>query len=559
MILPQAALTNHIAVLGKTGAGKSSTVKLIVEDVVPAGARVCILDPVKSDYWGLISSADGRRPGLPFRILGGPHGHIPLHASAGAAIGELVGNGKLPLSIIDMADFKAGDLQRFFVDFAPALLRAMRGILYLVIDEAHEMAPKERAGFGQENQALHYAKKLATAGRSKGIRLIVATQRTQALHNAVLGSCETMVALRFTTPADQKPVVDWFKANANKKEADTVAASLSGLPTGTGWVCSGEARLFEKRHFPHITTYDNSATPTSDSIKREVASAPVDADELRAILGQAVREAEANDPRRLKARIAELERQVASSAPAAADPTALAEADRRGEARGYSQGTANGFVEGYSKASADWQARITALLSDAPPPAPPATAPRPSAPLVAAKPPMRPVPPREPARRVEAGDGPSKVEAKFLTALVQRAPRSLTRNQVAIFAGYSVTSRHVDNVLGGLRSKGWIEGGGSAIKMTVAGMEALGPYDPLPTGAALRQFWLGECGAAERAFLAVLIEIYPETINRDSLAERAGYSPTSRHVDNTLARLRSLDLAVGGRAAIRASDDLFTE
>jgi DNA helicase HerA-like ATPase len=60
-----------------------------------------------------------------------------------------------------------------------------------VIEEAHEFAPKERAGIGAENMAIHWAKKLATAGRSKGIRLIVATQRVQALHNAVLGSCET--------------------------------------------------------------------------------------------------------------------------------------------------------------------------------------------------------------------------------------------------------------------------------------------------------------------------------------------------------------------------------
>jgi hypothetical protein len=73
-------------------------------------------------------------------------------------------------------------------------MRHARGVVYLVIEEAHELAPKERAGFGAENMAIHWAKKLATAGRSKGIRLIVATQRVQALHNAVLGSCETLIA-----------------------------------------------------------------------------------------------------------------------------------------------------------------------------------------------------------------------------------------------------------------------------------------------------------------------------------------------------------------------------
>jgi hypothetical protein len=48
-------------------------------------------------------------------------------------------------------------------------------------------------------------------------------------------------------------------------------------------------------------------------------------------------------------------------------------------------------------------------------------------------------------------------------------------------------------------------------------------------------------------------------LTRDEIAERAGYSPTSRHVDNTLAQLRSRELVSGGRskAAIRASENLF--
>ena len=138
-ILP-AALKQHIAFLGKTGSGKTSTAKLAVEQIlreVPH-ARVCILDPLKSDWWGLTSSANGRNPGLPFYILGGPRGHVQLHDSAGKAIGELVANSALPLSIIDMADFKPGGLQRFFNDFAPALMKRMRGVVYLVLEEAHE-------------------------------------------------------------------------------------------------------------------------------------------------------------------------------------------------------------------------------------------------------------------------------------------------------------------------------------------------------------------------------------------------------------------------------------
>ncbi|MEH2667893.1 DUF87 domain-containing protein [Bradyrhizobium elkanii] len=312
---PRAVLEQHTAFLGKTGSGKTSTAKLAVEQILAANpaARVCVLDPIKSDWWGMTSSADGQRPGLPFYILGGPRGHVALHDSAGKAIGELVATGDLPLSIIDMADFNAGGLQKFFNDFAPALMKRMRGVVYLVIEEAHEFAPKERAGIGAENLAIHNAKKLATAGRSKGIRLMVVTQRTQALHNAVLGSCDTMIAHRLTAPADQDPVKKWLKSNVDKMTFERVSSSLASLKTGSGWLCSGEAQVADLVQFPKISTFDNSATPTDGDAELHVQTAPVDRDRLRAIIGDAVKLAEENDVPRLRAEIIRLNAELASS------------------------------------------------------------------------------------------------------------------------------------------------------------------------------------------------------------------------------------------------------
>ena len=327
-IIPEAALEQHVAVLGKTGSGKTTTAKLAIEQVVADGARVCILDPIKSDWWGLISSADGKHAGLPFYILGGPRGHVPLHAGAGRAIGELVASGALPLSIIDMADFAPGGQARFFVDFAPALLRRMRGVVYLVIEEAHLFAPKERSGIGAENMSIHWAKTLATAGRSKGIRLVLVTQRTQALHNALLGSCDTMIAHRLTAPADQEPVVKWLKANVDKETTEKVASSLSSLRTGDAWLCSGEAKLFELHHFPKIKTYDNTATPTGKGEEHAVKAAPVDVDKLRTIMGEAVADAEASDPKLLRARIVQLEREAVRPRDLVIDATAIERARR---------------------------------------------------------------------------------------------------------------------------------------------------------------------------------------------------------------------------------------
>lgn len=296
-------LEHHVAILGKTGSGKTSTGKVAIERAVRAGARVCILDPVKSDWWGLTSGGDGHAfGGLPFCILGGPHAHVPMTSSAGAAVAELVAGGAMPLSIVDMADFEPGGLARFFVDFAPVLLRKMKGVLYLVLEEAHLFAPKERSGIGQENLLIHYAKTIATAGRSKGIRLVLVTQRTQALHNAMLGSCETLIAHRLTAPADQDPVLKWLAANLTKERRDVVASSLSSLKTGEAWICSGESATNERVKFPPITTYDNSATPTGNSDHgHAVAATPVDLETIRGLLADAVETIKANDPKTIKA------------------------------------------------------------------------------------------------------------------------------------------------------------------------------------------------------------------------------------------------------------------
>ena len=550
--IPSAALAQHTAILGKTGSGKTSTAKLAVEQVARAGGRVCILDPIKSDWWGLTSSTDGKQAGFPFYILGGPRGHVSLPSSAGAAIGELVANGALPLSIIDMADFEAGGLQRFFVDFAGALLRHMRGVLYLVVEEAHEFAPKERSGIGAENMAIHWAKKLATAGRSRGIRLILATQRTQSLHNALLGSCETMIVHRTTAPADQKPVLDWLKANASKDVAAQVDRSLASLKTGTGWLCSGEAGIFEQRQFPRISTYDNSATPTADSGEHRVTTAPVNIGELEKLLAAAVpKEAPikpvfaqpTDDPC-----TGELEARVRMSEGALEKSHRNHLADAREIIRLASELLTFGR-------------EIEARLDREPesPVLQPAVNPKPVAP-----PSLPPPAPREPA---VVGDLKLSVKQQqildalaWLASIGNTEPTTL---QIGALALIDASGGHFSNVVGPLSTAGLVTRGNGRLSLTEAGTKAARVTARVGTLAEYHAIMRDRVRRSRNAtgktvaIMDALIAARGKPLTVEQIGHAVAIDHTGGHFSNTIGPLSTIGLINRSGGVVRPTEILF--
>lgn len=547
--IPDAALTSHTAIVGKTGAGKSTTAKGIVEHLVGQGGRVCILDPIKSDWWGLTSSADGKKAGLPFYILGGPRGHVPLHPANGKAIAEIVANGELPLSILDMADFPAGGVAKFFIEFAPTLLRRMRGVVHLVMEEAHEFAPKERAGFGDENLQIHHAKRLATAGRSRGVRLIVLTQRTQALHNAILGSCETMIAHRLTAPADQKPVTDWLKANLEKDKAAEIAGSMASLKTGTAWVCSGEAQFFKLVQFPRIKTYDNSATPTGDADANEIRTAKVDIDRLRSLMAvkdpvlpltsTKVEKSNIPDQRQLAAAREEGGMAVRASISALLDAQHAQSFAMGAE---WARGAAVLHLKGMP-ANAD------PMPSRKPLPRIAATNIRVGEPVRIdgqAVSSVRPPPSNHRQAPSKAPKAPSNgvitaPQATMLRALAwwkEMGHTKPSRPQVAALAGWKVTAGHLKNVAGTLRSAGLIEyPEDGRISLTEAGFNAAPEPD---MGATLLDGLRAALSAPQRTVLNALLPHRRQS--REELSEKVGWDAAAGHLKNILGAMRSMQI-----------------
>jgi len=117
--LPADVQTTTSAVLGIRGSGKTNTATVMVEELVARGRQGVATDPTDV-WWGLRSSADGRRPGYAIVICGGSHGQVPLAAGDGAVLAAFVVQERCSL-VLSLHHLRKGDQKRLVTDFAEQL------------------------------------------------------------------------------------------------------------------------------------------------------------------------------------------------------------------------------------------------------------------------------------------------------------------------------------------------------------------------------------------------------------------------------------------------------
>lgn len=334
--IPAKSLEQNILVLGKTRSGKSSAMRSIVEPMLedkPAQPP-CIVDP-KGDWWGLKS-------GYEIVIFGGSHADVVLTEHMGAALAEIVAT-SVTATLLDLSEFTVGQRTRFFIEFAAAFFKLHRGQRKLIIDEVHNFAPQGKVYDPQSGLMLHWANRLASEGSGRGITLIAASQRPQKVHKDFVTSMETLIAKKVIHKLDRDAVKDWIDGCGDPEQGKKVLASLAQLKRNEGWVWSPEIEFGpECVTFPMFRTYD-SFKPQPAEI--DVSGwRRIQVDEIRERLSQFVQQQEANDPRMLRKRIADLEAQLQGAAGLTQQQyaedidSARKAAQREGYNRGYRDG-----------------------------------------------------------------------------------------------------------------------------------------------------------------------------------------------------------------------------
>lgn len=550
---PERVLHQHIATLGKTGSGKSSALRVIAEHLLDKKRRIAIIDP-KGDWWGLKSAASGKSAGYPVIMFGDfkePRAtDVPINDRSGKHVAELIATGNRPC-VLGFRGWMPAQLVRFWLDFAPALFNANEGELYVIIDEVHNFAPKGKIFDPDAGKCLHWTNRIMSEGRGLGLTFFIASQRPQKVHNDTLDNCETLIAMRVAHPAARQALKDWIDGNGDPAKGKEVLATLAQLKRGEAWIWSPENDFGpERAQFPMFQTFDSFAPPQLQKQVSQAGWSEIDLDQVKEKLAAVIAEAKANDPKELKAQVAQLRSELGTlkasqpvfrheSLPPDAKliERAIAAALKKRDTdwlrsvRDFQRATERIFSEGVKQLDG----AIHAVAFNAPamaaieiPQAPVASLP---APAISRK----PIPVAAASNVASTNGSLDKGEKAILLAAAQSVPAD--RVQLSILTGYKRSTRN--RYIQFLQSKGYVEEQGDKILPTSEGMAALGAdYTPLPTGRELQQYWLDRLPAGEKHIFAFVLQHGGEKVNREAIGEATGYmrSTRNRYIQHLQAR-----------------------
>lgn len=560
--LPIEAITEALGIVGVRGSGKSYTSGIFVEEVLRLAQQTVIVDPLDV-WWGLRSSANGKKAGIPVTVLGGEHGDLPLDEGDAKPIADLAmaGGASMVLSIKHLS--KAAQ-RRFVGAFCRRLYRYNKDPLHVVLDEADIFAPQNpRKGDEGANLCLSAVDDVVRRGRASGLGCTLVSQRPAVIHKDVFTQIAVLIVMRLISPQDRAAVRAWIKDQADEEHERAFMARLPRMKTGRGMLWAPEmlGDPIEGK-FRTKRTFDSTRTPKIG--ERRVAPkrvAKVDLDAFREKLAETVEKAKAKDPRHLQKRIRELERQLAAK-PAKApkvervEVSVLEKDDRAAIVRA---------VQMTEKTLEDFEARavvmrtlVTALKAiaekvDRAQPSARFKRRAPDPPAVRQTPGPRPAAPDSdlPRRQQQILDTLAWLGSVGIT--------SAHRTQLAILAGVSPTSGSYANNLGRLRSAGLLDYGiGRTVLLTEEGdAAATHPHRPV-TSEDVHTLLQQRLRGKKWGIVKALIDVFPESLGRDELAEQTGQSPTSGSYANYLGALRSMGLIdYGPGRTVVARDVLF--
>lgn len=572
VVLPNDAVTQTFACIGRKGAGKTYLASLLAEQMLDLGAQVVILDPV-GNWFGLRVAADGKSKGKDIFIAGGERGDVPILPESGARFARLVVERNISI-VLDVSGFRQGERKRFAADFAEEffhLKKTQRSAVHLFVEEAQLFVP-QRCG-PDEARMLGAYENIIRLGRNYGIGATLISQRPQSVNKEVLSQVECLCVLQVNGSHERKALEEWVQeAGADRK----LVGELPGLGRGEGYVWSPSwLRVFQRVKFAKKVTFDASATPEVGKTTKAALLSAVDVEALKADLQEVIASAEKDDPKVLRRKIQELERSVAAK-----NLGGIGLEERAGLARESAamQTYCNELSEALEIAL-----NKNTLLSQY------VGAMQRIQVAAEAMQPLEPVTPRKvytvtkpqfdskvrtepkPARAVtlapktqsngNALTGPEQRILNAIAWLESIGVDSPEQPAVAFLAGYSYGGGAYNNPRGRLNMTGMVEYvSGNRIRLTETGKRTAVYPENIGGNEELHQAVLSRLPGPEQRLLTPLLKSYPSAMHNQTLADAAGYTAGAGAFNNPRGRLKTLGLIEYPQPGmVRAKDLLFPE
>ena len=568
LTLPDDAVTETFALLAKRGAGKSNAAVVMAEAMFDAGLPWVAIDP-KGDWWGIRSSGDGKGPGLPVLVLGGQHADVPLEPAAGRLVANLIVEQRLT-AVLDVSMMSKSDMRRFLADFAERLYQRNTEPLHVFAEEAHEYIP-QRVDAGAARMVGAW-EKLVKWGRTHGLGVTLITQRSASLNKDVLTQVETLIALRTTGPQDQAAIRAWVDEHDN---GAAMMAELRKLPSGDAFVLSPQwLELDEPKRitFARRRTFDSGATPRAGQKRTTPRTlADVDLAAIKEAMAETIEKAAADDPKTLRARIRDLERQVAEKPAPEVERVEIPMLD---DAMRSEIASATGSLVGASMSFRALADRLDAAMNIQTPTMQAAST-RVEAVQRGSSAPRRPrqslgdsttpgaategkTRQGRPETRPDAPAGHLRAGARrMVESLGRMAPLHLTTSQWGMVAHLKTTGGTWSTYLNELKRAGLVQQHTAGWQLTDAGFDYLGGRPAPMTATELQEHYRTILRAGAVKMLDALIDAYPDVLSRDALGERAQLSTAGGTFSTYLNELIRNGLAERDGTDVRATDILM--
>lgn len=561
-----ALVTSRLLIQANSGAGKSRAIRQLLEETHGKLPHL-VFDPegefatLRSDFPYVLAAVRGgdveanpKTAGMLCRKL------MTLRASA----------------VLDLYDLPLADRRLFVHRFLTELMALPRTLwrpTLVVIDEAHVYAPERGSGESISTDAVIT---LCTQGRKRGYTAVLATQRLSKLHKDAAAELLNKLVGRTGLDVDVKRAGD--DLGFDKEQRSALKTLQPGQFYAYGPAIANEVTLV--RTSPTLRTLHPEA---AGQLGAAPPPTPVALASIVAALGDLPREAadEARSVEALRALVRDLERRVHAKPKVGPTPEEIAaqtavvrDMENRLARAMNAEGQLRAKLVSTSAAldglAAELRAvpdaitfakslTVTGAMSGR------------GAHLLVCDDPVKHTSEAEAhvlrrntvkwlkstkfPRTTESSNGTlPKGERAVLIAVAQHG--EVDREQLTVLTGYKRSSR--DTYLQRLRERGYITIENSTIAVTDSGTEALGDgFEPLPTGRALQQYWMGRLTGGERVILGVVCEAWPHPVTRTDISHQTEYQRSSR--DTYLQRLASRKLVVSNHSGVRASDLLFDE